>query len=67
MFFVLENVFFNGKEELWKDNNILDNKSISLFRLEYSYVLIGLIDIDDSMFKILKVVDELEELIWVFR
>lgn len=67
MFFVLENVFFNGKEELWKDNNILDNKSILLFRLEYSYVLIGLIDIDDSMFKILKVVEELEELIWVFR
>lgn len=64
---VLENAPSNGKEELWKDNNTLDNKSISSFRSEHSYALIGPTDTDDSMSKTLKVAEEPEESIWVPR
>lgn len=64
---VLENAPSNGKEELWKDNNTLDNKSISSFRSEHSYALIGPTDADDSVSKTLKVAEEPEESIWVPR
>lgn len=57
-----------GREEIWKEDSVLDNKSISSFRSEHSYALIGPND-DDALAKVNKAgeEEEVEESIWVPR
>jgi hypothetical protein len=57
-----------GREEILKEDSVLDNKSISSFRSEHSYALIGPNDEDDAQAKVNKAgEEETEESIWVLR
>ncbi|XP_062604579.1 uncharacterized protein LOC134266347 [Saccostrea cucullata] len=59
---VLESAPSLGKEEVLKEDNTLDNKSISSFRSEHSYAMIAPSDQDDA-----KPGEKVEESIWVPR